>query len=218
MKWTELEHLKSPSADGTHYDDQRNTVAVIIKIPRRKNSKKKRRTEVVFHCNIPTLRVGRSFWCPTKESRGKVERWGFCGESCNEGNRLKTGSLNMLTDEECKILLEHCPNCFDKSFNPNHELCAGKKNAFEKIKSVIRKKKRKKVLDEEKEFFKRKGFTGDNVKFHYKPSSPKYIPLMNESYPYDWYLGGDESCHANDGSPLYRIVKVFPTPIYLDVR
>ena len=30
----------------------------------------------------------------------------------------------------------------------------------------------------------------------------------NESYPYDWFLGGEDSCQGDSGGPLWRNIEI----------
>ena len=122
---------------------------------------------LTFHCSIAmrglsrvekrhALKVG---WCVTRRDvTGKIERWGYCSENCKDKKDTFTfANVNLLSDEECFKF----DTANDTTYNPNYELCAGKKHLrpVSKI-SFERKKKKKKQF--KKGMFK---FSTFSIKF-----------------------------------------------------
>lgn len=70
------------------------------------------------------------------------QHWGFCSEKCygndeNYSEKLKETKLDLLTNEECKILGKQ------QKANPDVEICAGKKTFYPKTKVYLRMQNKK---------------------------------------------------------------------------
>ena len=147
--------------------------------------------------------------------KGKIERWGYCSETCkDENDGFMYANLNVLEDDECEVLFQPKGGSQEAvAYNKDYEICVGKKHPFpHSVISFTRKTKRRKTIQKQKSEAKKL-----NLEKGTKPS--KYIYIMNKQqtrvslgtpgiYPYDWFLGGVDSCQGDSGGPLWRNIKV----------
>ena len=143
-------------------------------------------------------------------NKGKIENFGFCSGRCFSKSKDYFGisKLHLLTENECKIVLENCPECTNKYVDENN-ICTGKKIELPVgLVSFTRRKKRRKKFKAQIERARNMNIAPP-IRFQYRvgDSRAKHV-LVNESYPYDWYLGGDDSCHGDVGGPLIRNIKL----------
>ena len=141
---------------------------------------------------------------------GKIERWGYCSDICSNEKRetFRTSNLNILDDDYCQTLLRGKQKKQSLELNHELEICTGKKIPFPKsLISFTRRKKRKTILKKQKDEAK-------TLKFppHNRPT--KYTYILNErkrkipdNYPFNWILGGSDSCHGDLGGPLWRNIR-----------
>ena len=157
--------------------------------------------------------------------KGKIERWGYCSETCkDENDGFMYANLNVLEDNECEVLFQ--PKGGSKvavGYNKDYEICVGKKHPFPKsVISFTRKTKRKSMIKKQKAEAKK-------LKLEQGTKPSKYIYIMNKqhtrvslgtpgNYPYDWFLGGVDSCQGDSGGPLWRNIKVVKLIITIGPR
>ena len=143
-------------------------------------------------------------------SLGKIKRWGFCSEICNkENDKFRASNLNILQDEECTIFQGGNKRKLLR-FNNEFEICAGKKLPFPKsMLSFTRRSKKRQIIKKQKD-------EARMLQLHYRPTKYTYIRNKHKrkitmgtprNYPFDWILGGSDSCHGDLGGPLWRNIK-----------
>jgi len=163
-------------------------------------------------------------WCATKVFEGKnsqqkqIKEIGICSENCkNKNTQIQFATVNVLTQDECKILIEKNP---DKEldtlyWNNEYEMCAGKKHHFPSNSPIFkRKKKRKEHLAKDMEKFKEleKQYGKETADQYYKPGKHVYkfekydntYAGVAADYPYNWYLGSIDTCQGDSGGPMWR--------------
>ena len=150
--------------------------------------------------------------CPTEVNEyGKIVGWGGCNRFCYENNVYTSVNLHLLTTEECKVMLKHCPTCGKQKSINSHEICAGKKHENpDKIVSFKRKKKKVEQYRTDKDNAEKYDLSPPS-KYRYaiqKTRSQLGSFPLNDSYPFDWFIGGEEMCQVDIGSPLLRNIKV----------
>jgi len=135
-----------------------------------------------------------SGWCQAVETDDDfTDNWGWCKDHCkyqsgtleHEQNilaaTLQETKLNVLPMSHCKALSKKGGYHFAGKF----EMCAGRKKKFKTIQSYKKTKDGKFV------------YTGNNTNqfgLHEK---------WGGNYPYDYYLGGTDSCRGDSGGGLY---------------
>ena len=113
----------------------------------------------------------------------------------------------MLTLEECRVLLGN------PEINEEYEFCAGKKHTPpNKVLGFRRILKEEKFLQRQIKQAKEYGLPEDKMPTNYtykmKKKLQKEFLRAPKNYPYDWFLGGIDSCQGDSGSPLWRNVKL----------
>ena len=94
-------------------------------------------------------------------------------------------------------------------FHEKYELCAGKKHFFpRKLISFNRIIKTTKIYKNEKKEAQLLGISIKPTRFWYKFEEKETSDWLGTSYdyPYEWFLGGMDSCPGDPGSPLWRNV------------
>ena len=127
--------------------------------------------------------------------------WGWCEDHCKYQNndwekernilptRLQEAKLNVLPMQHCKKLIKKG----NYNYFGRYDMCAGRKKQFKRIRNY------KKTRDD------KYVFTGEVT---------NYLGL-NESwggkYPFDYYIGGTDSCNGDSGGGLYYWKNGIPT-------
>ena len=137
---------------------------------------------------------------------GKIKAWGYCSLTCKDNNNsFMYANMNVLTDEECNILMEQ-----DREEN-EYEICAGKKHMMpNSVISFKRRQKKPSFLKRQQEGAEKYGFP---KAYHPTPYSYSFQKASKvhlgtpKDYPFKWFMGGVDSCQGDSGGPLWRNVK-----------
>ena len=116
--------------EGTYQDQDINELTKLTGAPieieiriKSKDKNKNKKNSINFHCGKTELseKEKKTGWCATKldrqgegstlridklcSSSDKIERWGFCRESCtDQRDSFMFANMNLLTDDECYTL------------------------------------------------------------------------------------------------------------------
>ena len=129
----------------------------------------------------------RGGWCKTLGSKDDDTQWGWCEEHCKQEERVVAALAKKLQEVMLDVLpMPHCKWFTDKGkyqFNAKWEMCAGKKKSFHVIES----------------------FTKQGDKYRQKGNYTDYMGFSKEGelYPYNYYIGGSDSCNGDSGGGLY---------------
>ena len=143
-----------------------------------------------------------SGWCQAVETDNDfTDNWGWCMEHCkyHDGTEEREEKILATVLQETKLHVlprRHCRNLYKKIkrvFHGKFEMCAGRKKKFKNIQI----------------FKKTKG-----GQFVFSENKTNYLGLHETwggKYPYDYYLGGTDSCGGDSGGGLYTWKNGIPT-------
>ena len=142
-----------------------------------------------------------SGWCQAvRTDNDFTDNWGWCKEHCKyeTATRNPTDSFSStLQETRLNVLpMSHCKMLVTKGgyhYSGKYEMCAGRKKKFKNIQNYKQTKDEQYVL------------TGTKIDFM----------GLNETwegnYPYDYYLGGTDTCGGDSGGGLYYWKNGIPT-------